>query len=112
MSLIRLVAFIFICSATVGSSVENHICDLPKKLVEEIRSYQPTVEKIINEVTKGNLKGRTYNSLADFVDKFGARLSGTKNLENAIDYTLNLLQENRLDNVHGENVEVPHWERL
>nr|CAH7756312.1 unnamed protein product [Callosobruchus chinensis] len=105
MTLIRLVAFLFICSVTVGSSVENHICDLPKKLVEEIRSYQPTVERIINEVTKGNLKGKTYNSLADFVDKFGARLSGTRNLENAIDYMLNLLQDQRLDNVHGEDVE-------
>nr|CAI5820320.1 unnamed protein product [Callosobruchus analis] len=78
MTLIRLVAFIFICSVTIGSRAENHICDLPKELVEEIRSYQPTVDKIINEVTKGHLKGKTYNSLADFVDKFGARLSGTK----------------------------------
>nr|CAI5820319.1 unnamed protein product [Callosobruchus analis] len=24
---------------------------------------------------------------------------------------LNLLQEHQLDNVHGEDVEVPHWER-
>ncbi|KAJ8917135.1 hypothetical protein NQ315_012627 [Exocentrus adspersus] len=54
---------------------------------------------------------KTTGELADFVDKFGARLSGTQNLEDSIDYMLALLKEYGLDNVHGEEVTVPHWER-
>lgn len=86
-------------------------CNLPLKLIEEIESYGPIVNKIINETTNGSLKGVTYNELAKFVDKFGPRLSGTKNLEDSIDYMLNLLKQYELDNVHGEEVPVPHWER-
>ncbi|XP_060527229.1 carboxypeptidase Q-like [Cylas formicarius] len=87
-------------------------CDLPESLLEEIRAYKPTTDKIINSLTNGIFKGATYNELAKFVDKFGARLSGTQNLEDAIDYVLDLMKQNNLENVHGEEVQVPHWERV
>lgn len=38
-------------------------------------------------------------------------MSGTQNLENAIDWMMAKLKEAKLDNVHGEEVSVPHWER-
>lgn len=45
------------------------------------------------------------------MDTFGARVSGTDNLEDAIDYALDLMKDYELENVHGEEVQVPHWVR-
>lgn len=50
-------------------------------------------------------------SLAELTDKFGGRMSGTQNLENAIDWMVATLKGAGLDNVHTENATVPHWER-
>lgn len=38
-------------------------------------------------------------------------MSGSKNLEDAIDYTVAQMKLAGLDNVHTENASVPHWER-
>ncbi|XP_063909153.1 carboxypeptidase Q-like [Zophobas morio] len=86
-------------------------CNLPTKLKTEIASYASTVEKIINAAVNGSFKGVTYQELSLFVDTFGNRIAGSQNLENAIDYMINKSIVNRLDNVHGEEVQVPHWVR-
>lgn len=86
-------------------------CNLPKNLLQEIAGYAGTANKIIKSLTEGKHKGSTYNGLAEFIDKFGNRVSGSKNLENAIDYMLNKSVAYNLENVHGENVTVPHWVR-
>lgn len=52
-----------------------------------------------------------FYSLAELTDKFGSRMSGSQNLENAIDYMVDKLTEIGLENVHTENATVPHWER-
>uniref|UniRef100_A0A6P7FLG6 Carboxypeptidase Q n=1 Tax=Diabrotica virgifera virgifera TaxID=50390 RepID=A0A6P7FLG6_DIAVI len=90
-----------------------HTCKLSSDLVKEIRSYQGTVNQIINATTKGLFKGKTYDELAYFVDKFGARQSGSQALEDSIEYLLDLMQSTGydLENVHGENVTIPHWIR-
>ncbi|XP_017789701.1 PREDICTED: carboxypeptidase Q-like [Habropoda laboriosa] len=87
-------------------------CDLPKSLVQELESYKPFVQAIINETTLGSFKGTTWKELAYFVDKFGPRLSGSAALERSIDYVLNKSTEFGLENVHGEPVSVPHWIRF
>lgn len=38
-------------------------------------------------------------------------MSGSKNLEDAIDYMVETMKAAGLDNVHTENASVPHWER-
>lgn len=38
-------------------------------------------------------------------------MSGSKNLEDAIDYTVEQMKSAGLDNVHTESAMVPHWER-
>lgn len=86
-------------------------CYLPENLVEEIKGYQSTVNEIIKEAIEGNSKGFVYDELSTFVDKFGNRLAGTTNLENAIDYMLDKLKKLGLDNVHGEIVAMPRWVR-
>lgn len=44
-------------------------------------------------------------------DEFGARMTGSQNLEDAIDYMVDQMKNAGLDNVHTENATVPHWER-
>lgn len=49
--------------------------------------------------------------MAEFVDKFGPRMTGSKNLDDAIDFLVNKLKSVELENVHTENALVPRWER-
>lgn len=49
--------------------------------------------------------------LAELTDRFGPRLSGSENLERAIDWILMEMQKDGLENVHPEPVMVPHWVR-
>ncbi|KAJ6625715.1 Carboxypeptidase Q [Pseudolycoriella hygida] len=86
-------------------------CELPDKLRKEIHSYQPIVNKIADEVLNGRFAGDTYNTLSEFIDTFGPRYSGTKSLENAIDFMNEKLKEVGLENVHTENATIPNWQR-
>jgi carboxypeptidase Q len=52
-----------------------------------------------------------YNRLATLTDRFGPRLSGSKSLEDAIDWILGQMKSDGLANVRGEPVMVPHWVR-
>jgi carboxypeptidase Q len=52
-----------------------------------------------------------YNRLATMVDRFGNRLSGSASLEATIDWALDQMRRDGLQNVHGEPVMVPHWVR-
>ena len=94
-----------------GRKFEDEQCDLAPEIIEEIACYQPIVNQIINASLNGIFKGRTWRTLARFVDKFGSRLAGSANLENAIDYMVDVLKRNHLENVHTEPVIVPHWTR-
>jgi carboxypeptidase Q len=86
-------------------------CQLNPDLVREIASYQPIVNRIVNATLNGVFKGRTWRTLARFVDKFGPRIAGSRNLEAAIDYMVSTLKRSHLENVHTEPVVVPHWVR-
>ncbi|CAD6235660.1 GSCOCG00007956001-RA-CDS [Cotesia congregata] len=88
-------------------------CDgvLSPDLIKEIDSYQPIVDRIVNEATNGSFKGRTWRDLSDFVDDYGSRFTGTQNLEDAIDHVLLRSREFGLENVHGDVVPVPRWIR-
>ena len=52
-----------------------------------------------------------YERLAELTDKFGHRLSGSKSLEDAIDWILAQMKNDGLANVRGEPIMVPHWVR-
>jgi carboxypeptidase Q len=52
-----------------------------------------------------------YRRLAKLCDTFGPRQSGSTNLEAALDWILNEMKQDGLDNVHGEEAMVPHWVR-
>ena len=52
-----------------------------------------------------------WERLTEMVDAFGPRLSGSVNLELALDWMLETMEADGLDAVRGEPVMVPHWVR-
>ena len=52
-----------------------------------------------------------WNRIAELTDRFGARFSGTPALEHAIDWVLAEMKKDSLENVRGEPVKVPNWNR-
>ena len=44
--------------------------------------------------------------IADFVDKFGHRITGSQVLEDSIDYVLDIAEKEGLENIHTHNVDV------
>lgn len=52
-----------------------------------------------------------WNRIAELTDRFGHRLSGSVALEQAIDWTVDAMKRDGLDNVKKEAVMVPHWVR-
>ena len=70
--------------------------------------YQDIAEKLI---TASLADSTVYNRLAYVCDTFGPRLSGSDNLENAIDWILEEMEQDGFSNVRGEKVEVPAWIR-
>ena len=52
-----------------------------------------------------------YYRLTELVDRFGHRFSGSLSLERALDWILEEMEADGLDNVRSEPVMVPHWVR-
>ena len=52
-----------------------------------------------------------WHRLAELTETFGHRLSGSASLERAIDWILEEMRRDGLENVRGEPVLVPHWVR-
>jgi carboxypeptidase Q len=55
--------------------------------------------------------GASWRRLAELTERFGARFSGTPQLEQAIDWIVAEMKRDGLENVHTENVMVPRWVR-
>ncbi len=62
-------------------------------------------------ISKALSDSTAYNRLAYLFDTFGPRLSGSKNLENAINWILKEMKKDGLVHVQGERVKVPTWIR-
>jgi carboxypeptidase Q len=52
-----------------------------------------------------------WQRLAELGDTYGHRLSGSRNLEDAIDWAVEQMKKDGLENVRKEPVKVPHWVR-
>ena len=76
--------------------------------VLKLSDYQSAADKLISAATETDFAHRR---LAELCDTFGPRFSGTTNLEAAIDWALAKMKADGLENVHGEDVMVPHWVR-
>ena len=102
---------LLICVFSAARCKPSHRYLLDQKILDEIRSYNDVAQQIIDFSLSGPGQNQSYDRLATFTDKFGSRVSGSKNLEDAIDYMLDTLEKDGLDNVHGETVNVTHWVR-
>ena len=93
--LIRIFSFLFLAALFVGAA------DSPKE-------YQATANRLIHSATNSAFG---FNRLATLCDSFGPRLSGSANLERAIDWCLVEMKKDGFVKVRGEDVMVPHWVR-
>lgn len=70
--------------------------------------YRNTAQQIIKEAMKDSA---AYSTLAFMCDAFGPRLSGSDNLERAIDWAFDQFGREHFENVYVQPVQVPRWER-
>ena len=80
---------------------------LPPPTVK-IDRYRAAAARIIGAALTSD---RAYSRLSHLTDHIGNRLSGSKNLERAIEWAIAEMKRDGLDNVRGEKVMVPHWVR-
>ncbi|KAI5641184.1 peptidase family m28 domain-containing protein [Phthorimaea operculella] len=73
-------------------------------VIDKVKTYK-NVTKLIMESVKSGLGSEMYQNYTDFIDKFGARISGSVNLEEAIDYMIQLSAKNGMKNVFTEEVD-------
>lgn len=104
---------LFITTVSESRYMPKNTCKdiLGDELIKEIWSYEKTKNDILSYVLRGEFKGKTYDELSKFVDKFGARPSGSNVLENSIDYMINLTRSEGVTEIITEELEVPHWVR-
>lgn len=70
--------------------------------------YQLAADRIIAGALSDS---SAWDRLAKLTDTFGHRLSGSRSLEDAIDWILGEMRRDGLENVRGEPITVPHWVR-
>lgn len=93
-----LIIAIVILISTSGSDAQSSWLD----------AYRDTSSKLIAESLSSRF---AWERLALLGDNFGHRLSGSKNLEEAIDWAVAEMKKDGLENVRKEPVKVPHWVR-
>jgi len=94
-----------------GVPFDTANCSLSSSLLSEISEYKSIAKAIYREITEGSSRNETYMELAQFVETFGARLSGSTSLENSLAYMEEKLQSLGLENVHSEQASVYKLER-
>ncbi len=70
--------------------------------------YRKAADRLIDAALADSF---AYNRLALLTDQFGHRFSGSASLERAIDWILEEMRRDGLENVHGQPVMVPRWVR-
>jgi carboxypeptidase Q len=71
-------------------------------------AYRAHADSLIRAATRDSA---AWNRMAELVDTFGPRFSGTPELERAIDWVVEQMKRDGLENVHTEPVMVPRWVR-
>ena len=112
MGLLRLFVFLLIFIPSIAAqqppgSPTPTPTPLPSPTVR-IDPYRAAAAKIIGAALTSD---RAYARLAHLTDHIGNRLSGSQNLERAIEWAVTEMKRDGLDNVRAEKVMVPHWVR-
>src|SRR5437588_3557909 len=73
-----------------------------------VEQYREPAARLIGEATSDTFAWRR---LSELTDSFGHRLSGTPQLDRAIQWATEQMRRDGLENVHTEKVIVPRWVR-
>src|SRR6478672_5726483 len=73
-----------------------------------IDAYRDPAARLVGEAMSTRF---AWERLAYIADTFGNRLSGSRSLEDAIEWAVAEMKRDGLENVHTEPVKVPHWVR-
>lgn len=76
---------------------------------ETVSGYQATADALVTEAKEAAIG---WERLATLCTLFPHRLSGTRGLEESIDWVVREMAKDGFDRVTTEDVMVPHWERL
>ncbi len=98
LALALVVQLTFVCALAPSAHAQTPIA----------QHYRATADKIIDGALADS---SAWRRLAELTEKFGNRLSGSQSLEQAIDWVLEQMRRDGLQNVRGEPVMVPHWVR-
>jgi carboxypeptidase Q len=99
-SSLRLVALV--CAVAVVATLE---AQSTHSFLAPIRA---DADRLIKAATADDFAWRR---LAELTDAFGARLSGSPNLARAVQWSVQTMKADGLENVHAEPVMVPRWVR-
>ena len=91
---------LFVGCSPNGSN-QNELGEIAKK-------FQKNSNLIID---KAMFDSQGYERLGEMLDTFGPRFSGSTNLEKSLEWIIDEMKKDGLDNVHGEEVMVPKWIR-
>jgi carboxypeptidase Q len=104
-STIRSLALALVLPAAVPTALAAQDPIPPSRIPE---AYRADADRLIDAALADSA---AWDRLAELVDGFGHRLSGSESLERAIDWILAEMEADGLENVRGEPVMVPKWVR-
>ncbi len=100
--MVRFIA-VLLCTLLLGNLIS--VQAEGKKLSKE---YARVASEIIGSAL---VESEAYEKLEYLSDKIGNRISGSPQLDQAIDWAVNAMKADGLENVHKEPAKVPHWVR-
>jgi carboxypeptidase Q len=99
---------LFLCLSVSAPSSGTHAQSRNGDANGWLDPYREPAARLIGE----SLSTRhAWERLAELGDTFGHRLSGSQALEDAIDWAVEQMKKDGLENVRKEPVKVPHWVR-
>ena len=101
----RLSGALLLAAALLGASLPAGAAEAPRELGA---AQRPAAVQLIQALTGDKA---LFPRLAYLCDTFGPRLSGSANLERALDWIIDQMRRDGLATAHGEPVQVTHWVR-
>jgi carboxypeptidase Q len=105
MTWIRTLVSALSAALLVGAVSSSPVAAQEETLAER---YRAVADRIIDAALADS---SAYERLGLLVDGFGHRFSGSESLERALDWILDEMRRDGLENVRGEEVMVPRWIR-
>jgi carboxypeptidase Q len=102
-----IVLTLLVLAATHVSAQTSHV-DGPASKTAWLDEYREPAARLIGEAVSSTF---AWQRLAVLTDTIGNRLSGTAALDRAIQWAVDEMRQDGLENVHTERVMVPKWVR-